>query len=195
MDGKLLSPSNNPYGTPNPHGIYIIDCGGMSLTLKHLRVVGTLVILNGGTGFLSTDLKKEVNFEPAYNNFPSLMVQGDLEITITSTTFSESAAGTNFNPSGTPWQTVSDSDQSDSYPSRVAGIVYCSRDVTLNGGNKSESFLLNGVLICDRNLLIEKECQASVDFDSSPSNNPPPGFGSSDNGVIVPGTWTRVPTP
>ncbi|WP_166831148.1 hypothetical protein [Thalassoroseus pseudoceratinae] len=195
MDDVLFSPSNNPYGTPNSDGIYIIDCGGKSLSMQNLRVVGTLVIINGGTGTTGTSLKKEVNFEPAYNNYPSLLVQGDLELRITSGSLSEADAGTNFNPSGTPWQGNTDSDTSDSYPSRMAGIVYATGNMTLHGGNKNESFLLNGVLICNGNVVLEKQCQASVDFDSTASNDPPPGFGSSNNGEIIPGTWTRVSTP
>ena len=195
LDNVLLSPSNNPFGTPNADGIYVIDCGGKRLTLETLRVVGTLVILNAGTGPTEAEVKKEVNFEPAYNNYPSLMVQGDLELKITSADISEADAGTNFNPSGTPWQGDTDNEIADTYPSRMAGIVYATGDITLDGGNKNESFLLNGVLICNGNLVLEKDCQASIDFDSTASNNPPPGFDASDNGEIIPGTWTRVSTP
>lgn len=192
---RLLSPSSNPWGTPNPHGIYVVNAGGKSLSLQRLRVVGTLVVINGGTGWNETKIQKEVNFEPAYPNYPSLMIQGDVDIKINDLDLSETDAARNFNPPGTPWQTNTDSDLSDTYPSRMSGVVYCSGNVTLDGGNIGDSFLLQGVLICGGNLVLEKECQASIDLDPVPAGNPPPGFGTSASGEITPGTWHRIPNP
>lgn len=195
ISSRLLSPSSNPWGAPNPHGIYVVDAGGKSLNLQRLRLVGTLVVINGGTGINEMKIKDEVNFEPAYPNYPSLMVQGDLEIRMNDLDLTEADAARNFNPPGTPWQAATDSDLSDAYPSRMAGVVYCSGDVVLDGGNNDDNFLLQGVLICDGNLILEKLCHASIDLDPVPMGNPPPGFGTSSGGTITPGTWLRIPSP
>lgn len=191
----VLSPSSNPYGSPNPDGIYVINAAGKSLSIQTLRVVGTLVVINGGTGFNDTTIKKEVSFEPAYSNYPSLMVDGDLEITINDGSLSESDNATNFNPAGTPWQGNTDTDQSDSYPSRMAGVIYCSSNILIDGKNANNACRINGALICGGNLKIEKSAAPSFDLDVTPGSNPPPGFGVSSSGQISPGTWKRIASP
>lgn len=123
------------------------------------------------------------------------MVDGNLELVITDGFLSESARSVNFNPAGTPWQGETDSDQGDDYPSRIAGIVYTNGNLVLDGGNKSDAALINGAVVCDGNLIVQKSCVASVDLDPIPASNPPPGFGASSSGQLQLGTWHRVPTP
>ena len=50
MDRVLLSPTSNPYGTPNASGIYIINCNNQNVTIGPCRIVGTLVLLVPGPG-------------------------------------------------------------------------------------------------------------------------------------------------
>lgn len=191
LSDVVLSPSSNPYGSPDPDGIYVINAAGKSLSIQTLRVVGTLVVINGG----DISIKKEVNFEPAYSNYPSLMVDGNLEITINDNSLSESDNSTNFNPAGTPWQGNTDSDQSDSYPSRMAGVIYCRNNLFIDGKNAGNAARFNGVIICDGNVTIEKDAQPSIDLDPIPGGNPPPGFGVSSSGQITPGSWKRIASP
>lgn len=195
LSDVVLSPSSNPYGSPDPDGIYVIDAAGKSLSLKWVRVVGTLVVINGGSGVNDTEISKEVSFEPAYANYPSLMVEGDLSITMTDFSLSESDRATNYNPVGTPWQGTTDNDQSDSYPSRMAGVIYCGNNLTINGKNANNAARINGVVICEGNVILEQDAQPSFDLDTVPGGNPPPGFGVSSSGQITPGTWKRVASP
>lgn len=195
MSDVLLSPSSNPYGSPDPDGIYVINAQGKSLSIKWVRVVGTLVVINGGTGFNDTELAKEVNFEPAYANYPSLMVEGDLLVKITDFSLSESDRSRNYNPPGTPWQGITDTDTSDTYFSGFAGVVYCKGKLTLNGNNSNKAARFSGTVICDGNLVVEQDSQASIDHDPVPAGNPPPGFGTSSSGQITPGSWKRIASP
>lgn len=196
LENVLLSPFSNPYGAANSDGIYVIDADGKSLDIRNVRIVGTLVVLNGASGLAGqTDIRELVNIEPAYSNYPSLMIDGDVEIEISDLDMSESSLLANLNPSGTPYQGDTDTDQADAYPSRIAGVVYVSGNLNFDGGNHSDAARFNGVLICTGNLSLDRDAQVSIDLDTAPGANPPPGFGVSGSGQISPGSWTRVQSP
>lgn len=182
----LLSPASNPYdtGQTNPNGIYVIDCLGQDIQIKNCRVVGTLVLLN--TGPLS-EIRNQVNWEPAVANYPILLVQGDIELDFdSSVTLDEgSPLNTNFNPIGTPYNGDEDTDTLDSYPSIINGLVYVSNDAVVTTADPA----INGVLILGNTI----ECSSNLNltYDSKYLNNAPSGFTSGTDVQIMPGSWKK----
>lgn len=191
IHGVLLSPYSNPYGTPNPEGIYIVDCRGRDFELSESRVVGTLVVLDPRDEAL---LRREVNLEPAFPHYPALLVRGDLRIRIEQDSLRETDAGTNLNPDGTPWKGETDSAVDDSYPSALGGIVYASGDIRFDGNQESQLISVSGVVICGRECQVRQTARVSLVYDPLPASNPPPGFDTIAPNAIVPGTWRRTPS-
>jgi hypothetical protein len=189
IDGVLISPGSSPFlGTlPNSLGIYVIDCQNKKIVIKNSRIVGTLVLLNPGSGSRIGDSSGSsggVHWVPAVRNFPCLLVKGDIQIALGAQTVSESLLN-NFNPLGTPYPYPSgstDLDYGDNYPSIIDGLVYVSRNLT--GDNNTFTvgqYVVGGVY------------DASVDtitfkYSSTYLSSPPPGF---RGGNVQPaaGTW------
>lgn len=188
---KVLSPATNPYGTgqTNADGIYVINCGGQSITISRFRMVGTLVLINPGSG---SSLQNQVNFAPVTENFPCLMIQGDFDFRPNSSDLTESA-GVNFNPSGTsppetaspfPWTGGSyNNTTADSYPNEITGLVYVSGDLITSGSPKFGQIIVNGAAAPDGNL--------KLSYDPVYYNSPPPGFYTLKM-VPAPGTWLQT---
>ncbi|MGE3316531.1 MAG: hypothetical protein AB7O26_15555 [Planctomycetaceae bacterium] len=185
----VLSPSSNPYGTgTNPQGIYVIDCGGSNIRIQESRIVGTLVILNSGSG---SEVLNAVNWEPAVANYPALLVQGNFLIRHGAAALSESTgAGRNYNPTGTPYAGVEDSDQTDTYPSVIKGIVYIS---AIAGVEQTPT--LQGVLIAGNTLTIASSFTLNMTYDAQFLSNPPPGFKEGNTLVVTPKTWRQDVAP
>lgn len=179
----LLSPNNNPlgFGPKNASGIYVINCGLGSLRIRDCRIVGTLVILNPGT----FSVENSVLWEPAVANYPSLLVSGSATLSFTNTALSESTLSYNFNPAGTPYQGINDTDKVDTYPSVMNGLVYVSGAVTTQSNVTINGVLIAGTTVTAQNTL-------SLSYLSTFYDNPPPGFGSTPEMVISPGTWKQL---
>ena len=78
-------------------------------------------------------------------DMPTLIVDGDLELDYSSqSNLSESAADTNFNPSGAAYEGQSDSDKADSYPSEIRGLVHVRGDLELDA-----TALVRGTILCE----------------------------------------------
>ncbi len=179
----VLGPASNPYGMPDPNGIYIIDCQNTSITISNVRIVGTLVLLNPG---LNTTVSGSVRWVPAISGYPCLMVKGALTLSMSSSNLSESSMGVNFNPPGTPYiysTGSTDTDQSDFYPSSITGLVYASGAVTTSGSNTVSMLMVGGTLSIGGTLTLA--------YDATFNNSPPPGFYTV---TMTPsqGTWRQV---
>src|SRR5207244_1629695 len=86
----LLSPSNNPLGGgTNAKGIYIIDCAGNKLSIDTMRMVGTLVVLNAGSG---SRISGGANFAPAVAGYPCLLVRGPMDVNLSGSALKDSDA-------------------------------------------------------------------------------------------------------
>lgn len=165
LNGVLLSPANNPFGTPDPNGIYVIDCGGNTIRVKNCRIVGTLVILNCKN---DSTIDNQVNFAPAVANLPTLMVKGTITFQFNTNTLAE-AAGKNFNPPGAPYNGVSNTTTTDTYPSIINGLVYVSGNLIMKNNNA-----LGGPLIVGGGLFSDNTITTT--YDATYLTNPPPGF-------------------
>ena len=177
----VLSPSNNPYGTTNPEGIYVINCAGALIRVRYSRIIGTLVLINPDS---SSAIGNVVSWEPAVANYPALLVQGDIDnLRSLETPLDEAARGVNFNPAGSPYQGSTDSDQTDSYPSLIKGIVYVSGSLGINDHPH-----IDGVLITGDELNVFSGESLTITYDPLYMSDPPPGF-EDPSLSPVPGSW------
>ncbi len=183
----VISPNSNPYGTQqtNPEGIYVIDCMGGDIAIQRCRIVGTLVLLNGGS---SSAIMGEVNWEPAVGNYPALLVGGNMRVQMNgSGTLQEALAGVNYNPPGTPYEDVEDDDIVDTYPSVIKGLVYISGDVVTQS-----SPVFDGVVVVGNTLSTMSSSVLDLTYQPTFLNDPPPGFGGQPLMVLAPASWRQV---
>jgi hypothetical protein len=174
IDRQLLSPTANPFGATASNGIYVINCGGGKLTIQDSRIVGTLVVLNASL----VVVQNSVNWAPASSGMPALMVQGPLQLAYTATNLNETL-GVNFNPSSTPYPYVggtSNSNQTDSYPSAITGLVYASGDITTSNSITVHSLITRGTLNISGTLNLRSDFRYA--------SSPPPGFCSYTFGIL-----------
>jgi len=184
----LLGPQSNPFGNPNPEGIYVIDCRGGEIRVEDLRVVGTLVLLNLDP---NSRIAMEVHFEPAVPNYPSLLVKGSIQLRNDATNpLDEAVEDVNFNPPGTPYQGDEDEDESDVYPNLIKGLVYVSGELNLYPDWAPST--IDGVVVCGT---IAANSALNLTYRSTFLDYPPPGFAAGSKLEIAPGSWKRVPSP
>ena len=169
----LLSPGNNPFGATDPQGIYVLDLGsaGNTITIQNCRIVGTLVVLNAATG---SQVAGSVNWAPAVSNYPCLLVQSvtgaSFGLQYSNAALSESSAGVNLNPPSTPYNGTSNTTTTDSFPSLINGLIYCSGDLAA-----SNYVTVNGVLIVNGGLTWTAGTM-SLTYSGIYAKNPPAGF-------------------
>ena len=187
IENKLLSPANNPWGQTNSDGIYYVNTGTKDLKIKNSRIYGTLVV-KCGPG------KKVVIGGPGgaallHNyraDYPVLIVDGKLEMELESDTkdLTESEAGTNLNPAGTPYGGETDDDQTDSYPNEIQGLVHATGEFKMKKTSR-----VRGAVICEGKATIDGANE--IVHDPSVTENPPTGY-STGSGQVRPGLWQRV---
>lgn len=141
MQNVVLSSGRNPYGATNASGIYAIRCNGQNVKIRNVRVVGTLILINAGSG---SEIADRVFFEQAATNQPVLLVDGSIQIQTESNDLSEASIATNLNSTGAPFRGATDSDTTDFYPSIFEGIVYVSGNVASSGSTTIEGSLIVG---------------------------------------------------
>lgn len=175
LERIVLSPATNPYTSEtNPQGIYVIDCQNMNITLRECRILGTLVLLNAGTG---TIIENKISMEAAISNFPVLMVQGSLAM--------------NWNGSTPVYRSSlvngsADGEVTPSWPGGIRGLVYMTDAL----GVQHQAAKVEGVVVTGG--MANINYYMVLEFDTTFFNNPPPGFASGNNMKIVPGSWKRV---
>lgn len=174
----LLSPSSNPFGSTNEHGIYILDCAGGNIVIRNLRVVGTLVLLNA-TGTVA--IGNRVLLQPAHDWMPSLLVQGDITFQGNITNLNEAELGINLNPSHTPFGFQTDSDTSDDYVSRITGVSYASGNATFSLVRQRFA----GTFIAGGDIRIQGAVSVDINYDPNVATIPPYGFFEDNGGLAI----------
>lgn len=184
----LLSSGSNPFGTPNSNGIYSITLpGNANLNITNCRIVGTLLISAPNKDNIT--IQGPVEWEAGSAGYPILIVSGsNCQVTIAGnpTWLSESQAGVNFDPPGTPYQGLTDTDMIDDYPPQYRGIIH------IMGGSSSSVQLnanayLYGTLIADCPVKTTAEC--TMVQNPAIYSNPPLGYATGNAMAEVPGTW------
>jgi hypothetical protein len=123
LNQNVVGPAYTPWGITNPDGVYYIDMAGHDLHIEKTRIYGTLVIDCPGH---KVELRDHLFIQPVRPDYPALIINGNVEFKYKSDTsiLSEDAEGTNFNPVGVPYESVTDGDIVDTYPNEVHGLVH-----------------------------------------------------------------------
>ncbi len=171
----------------DPNGVYVIDCEGNDVQIRNSRIVGTLVLLNAGSG---SCIYYSVNWEPAVSNYPALLVQGRMDLVYTNINLSESDFSKDFN---------GDTDTIDTYPSLIKGLVYISGDSGTETDSIPVSYTeqitvgIEGVFVVGNSYSQSSNGAAmNLIYRSTYFDDPPPGFHDPPRMVISPGTWEKV---
>ncbi len=184
IENVVLAPGCNPLGSTDPNGLYVIDTHGGNLTLRNCRIYGTLIILAGNHSVTIDDAMFMQNYR---SDFPVLLVEGKVNIALKSIAgpLSEATCDRNFNPTGAPYNGITDSDKSDQYPNEIRGLIHVKGTLTL-----WETARMVGVVICEGTVT----CQATNTsvYDASLFANPPKGYTYVDGMKVSPGTWKQV---
>lgn len=194
LNGQLLTPTLNPFGASgNPHGIYVLMCGGKNVIVSNSRIIGTLVMINAGSG---SSITNSVVIEPAVINFPVFLTDSQVCISVSSSVLSEDTLGVNFNPPNAPYPysagtgTYTNSTCTDSYAASLNGLVYSKTDMKFDTGTT-----VNGVVVGAGKIEVSAT-SLNLNYNNIYLNQPPPGFTA---GTIVmtpvPGTWQRPISP
>ncbi len=178
IEHVVISPASNPWGVADSNGVYLIDCEGSTLDLSQMRLVGTLVVRNCPLLKVTNRCVMEPNA-----GWPTLLVEGDLEILNTNADLDESTAGVSFNPPGTPYLGFADADKNDFLASELGGVFYATRTITVSGDST-----LRGVLVADADVNLN----AILTMRYVPPVAAPPGFTKPDGWRLRQGTTARV---
>lgn len=169
MTGKVLTPTLNPFGAVNADGVYVIRANS-NLTIRQCRIYGTLVIFAPGK---KVTIDQANLFQPARPDFPAIIIVGDCTLDYTSSTaLTEAGAPANLNPTGAAYLGVVDSDQTDSYPNEIQGLLHVTGQLTC-----SSPGIVRGAIICESSAssaaVYISAAGMRVIYDSSLYTNPP----------------------
>ena len=187
----VLSSASNPFGTPDPRGVYLIDLThSRNLLIEDCRIEGTLIVRNA---LEFVKFRGGLVAGSAYANYPVFLFDlGDDVVDVNlDTQLSELDTNTNFNPLGTPYEGVSDSDTDDVFESLIEGIFLVYGEFRLR-----KLLRIRGTLMeIGADWRAKSGGGSSLEVDQSPwlAEHPPPGF-RSHRLRLVPGTW-RLVTP
>ncbi|MEQ9406107.1 MAG: hypothetical protein RIK87_00210 [Fuerstiella sp.] len=189
LEEVVLSPATSSWGPTDADGVYVIDCRKATLVIRNCRIVGTLVILNPGS---DSRIEQSVSMEAAIDYFPTLLVDDDFELSFSQTELTESSFAVSFNPPSTPFPYLQgsgsnqDIDYSDSYPSRITGLVYIAGRLHVPGNAPT----VHGCVVVGSRFELGA-ADLRLKYRRTWFNFPPPGFTVGDVMDIAPGTWRR----
>lgn len=183
---QLISPTSNPYGSTNSNGIYVINCSGRDVVVGDSRIIGTLVLRQPGS---NTSIRRSVSWEPAIYNYPALVTEDLITIEMGASGLSEAVAGINMNPTNAPFPFIGGTSNltlTDSYPSKINGLVYSAISINFQGSPS-----ISGVVIANEDINVNTT-SLTLNYQSIYLNDPPPGFTAGTVQMkVVPGTWQR----
>jgi hypothetical protein len=192
IDKEVLTPTLNTIsGTTNASGVYAISVPLLStLRIKRSRLQASLVVTLGASAQLI--VQDENLWDPAAPNLPALIVQGALLSSVTlggSSTagpLSESTVATNYNRAGAPYNGITDSDTTDTYPSELHGLyhIYSAIPLTINSNLKTI-----GCIIAGGTVTISTAAQLAAN--PTLLSSPPSGYADPVNSTmrVAPGTY------
>jgi hypothetical protein len=188
IDGRVLSPSSNPWGAPNPDGVYVVRPSA-DLRIRNSRIHGTLIVVcQAGKKVI---LENQLLIHPYRTDYPTLLIDGEAEFNYSSSLgLLELTSLTNFNPSGSPYEGNADMDLLDVYPSEVQGLVHVRRALKFDSTAR-----VRGVVLCESRT---GDSDARIDgdneiiYDQSLADLPPQGYALRVPMLPQPGTWKRI---
>ena len=188
IQGCLLSPSDNPYGTADAAGIYFIDADGSKIDISNCRIAATLAIADCN----KVNISGGVVWEYPINADAILVTDGEITVEDLEANLDESVLGVNFNPASTPYRVdVSNATMTDVMPSVLRGVIQTSQDLYFKQDGQ-EPLRIFGCLACSK-------LQVAGDVRIFPLDeiyeNPPPQLSSTVPMRFVHGSWRRAATP
>jgi len=181
MERILLSPTNNPYGAPDPDGLYKMNCANKKIEIKECRIVGTLLLINPKD---DSTIDVSINWQPARSDYPALLIDGTKFTIKTYRDLEEEEIGfVDLNLPGEPGFGSVFTD----FPNEINGLIYCKGDLTLD-----KDIVIKGAVIATGILDIKDYAHCTAD--PALYSNPPIGF-LYDHLIPVPGTWHQVLPP
>jgi hypothetical protein len=178
---KVLSPTLNPFGgQTNSQGIYWINCNGNRINIERSRILGTLLLINPGSG--SRVAHGPIQWSPAVAGYPALLVQdGDFSLQASNRVLSETENLVNFNPAGASHETLGqDADTNDIYQSAIHGMIAIEEDLSY----ANRPHIIGQILVGDD--IGSSSGELDVEYQPYSLVNPPPGF-------FAPYTYVRRP--
>ena len=168
IENVVLGNTANPFGSKilSANGVYSFNVPGENLLIRDSRIKASIVVQNAN----NVSIGNAISWEPTGRNFPALIANAPISDLTTITSLSEATIGVNLNPAGTPFQGVSDTDASDSYPSLITGAVVSTGDILLSGLST-----LSGPVHSGTNINVTST-NLNINFPSDLILNPPPGF-------------------
>ncbi|MEM7456903.1 MAG: carbohydrate binding domain-containing protein [Planctomycetota bacterium] len=178
LRNQLLTPQSNPFGVApgDDAGVYILDCAGNQVIITDSRLNGTLVLENSA----NASITGSVSMESAGRSYPVIVAADSLSFDLAADSLEESAIRTNLNPTGSPFSRLTDTDQSDSYPSKMRGIVYIGGKLVVGG-----SVTVDGVVLAAD--FSAANATFNLNYDERYYLDPPPGFRDDPDMVVAPG--------
>lgn len=188
LKGFNLTPTSNPGGQANPHGIYWLRAGGREVLIEDMHLRGTLIITETGTNRVT--FRGGLWVEPGPLQYPVLLVdcpwntlRFDLDssmteaaITINLLIFGIGLGGVDMNEDGDKWDTIF---------THVRGLVWSNATGVYL---ENQRWPFTGCLINGR---ITVRDDVVVDNDLTLLNAPSPGFVESGMS-IEPGSIREV---
>jgi hypothetical protein len=195
-----LSAASNPYGSPNPDGIYHVRVPYKGvLKVDNARLQATLLV-TADSG-CKVKVGPSVLWEPPASDLPALIARGpDVYVTLDSsiTGITELTAGQNLNPPAMPYNGSADTDLLDSYPAELKGLYHVmGKNATLEiGANlKCTGVLLTDGTIVAGDVSLPLVMNVSLALDKTLFSQPPAGYSTGEQMAPVDGTWERRPSP
>jgi len=191
ISALALGPGANPLGGgTNAGGVYVLTINS-NVTIQNCRILGTLVIICPGR---TVTIQGNVLMQPARPDYPALIVDGAVNFKFDSTTnLSEATLATNFNPTGVPYLSVTDSDKVDTYPSEIGGLVHIKDSLSI-----SAPCTVRGAVICEsasssNAVVLSRSMQ--VVYDPTLYSSPPMGYTKTGAMAVRPGSWKQAVNP
>ncbi len=144
IQDKVISPTTNPYGSPNANGIYYVQ-GDKDLRIVRSHITATIVV---NTGRKVTFEKAAVHV-PAFSYYPAVLSDREVYYQFNQN-LSEAESNVDFNGDG---------DLADVFTPSVNGVVYAKTRIEglqASGGTNIVRF--KGALVSERVVLIGSGC-------------------------------------
>lgn len=184
-DKRVLAPGVNFGGATQADGVYKIDTGGNDFIIKDTRIRGTLIVRCGAGKIVR--LMDRCLLQPARADYPVLITDGSVSLHLKSGSenLTEGSSNVNFNPTGAPYNSVSDTDTNDVYPNEVQGLVHARVNIWLN-----EDCRVFGALLAEQSVTVFTG-RSNIHYDPNLATNPPIGYRNFKM-KVQPLSWRRV---
>jgi hypothetical protein len=160
--GRILSPTSNPFGFPNPRGVYSVTVpAGGRLSISESRLECTLVV-RLGTGSQLV-LSGTYHWEAPSLDKPALIVKGEVTSVVSLggslSPLDEGTKSQNFNPAASPYAGVSDADTNDCYATSVRGLIH----IIGCGATLTDYFSLRGCAVVEGSVTLSNGARLQAD--------------------------------